>query len=220
MRILTTALIAFMTIVHQARTQGSAAARPPDRPDRAAHYLFYLHGKILEDSGVAAVHSEFGPYEYGAIVRQLIDSGFVVISEIRLRNTDPARYADSVAHQVQRLLAAGVPAGNVAVVGASKGAVIAMLVATHVAASVRYVLLANCNDWILQHYSLHLHGIVLSIFEASDTIGRSCRGVFAQSPNIGKHDELRLNTGLKHGFIFHPLIAWVRPTIAWARGGA
>jgi hypothetical protein len=120
--------------------------------------------------------------------------------------------------QIQRLLDAGVEPGRVTVIGASKGAVIAMLISTRLSAPIRYVLLANCNDFIFKMFPLSLHGHVLSIYEASDTLGQSCGPLFERSAALGKRHELRLETGLRHGFIFRPLDAWVRPAVAWARG--
>ena len=193
----------------------AAAAQVPADP--GSHYLFYLHGRIVEEQGAAAKHPEFGPYEYAAIVQQFKDSGFVVVSEMRRRNTDVSVYADSVARQVRRLLDAGVPASHIAVVGASKGAGIAMLVSTRVTTPVRYVLLANCNEYALKTLAPRLNGDVLSIYEESDSLGRSCRQIFAQSPGLVRSGEIRLQTGLKHGFIYRPLAAWVGPAIGWAK---
>ncbi len=182
-------------------------------------YLFYLHGRIVEDQGPEAVSSEFGPYRYMEIVGVFADSGFTVVSEVRAPNTDPLSYADSIVQQIERLVALGVPPDAITVVGASKGAVIAMLVATQlVAIPIRFVLLASCNDTMRRRFSPRLHGDVLSIYEASDAIGQSCREIFAESPQLRDRRELRLQTGLGHGFIFHPLPEWVGPTVRWARG--
>ena len=51
---------------------------------------------------------------------------FVVISEQRPRNTDVEEYAGKVTGQITALLDAGVPAENITVLGASKGAAIAI----------------------------------------------------------------------------------------------
>ena len=193
------------------------AASAQTRTDPERHYLFYLHGRIVEDQGAAANHAEFGRYEYAAIVRQFKDSGFVVMSEMRRPNTDVSIYADSVAREVRRLISEGVPAGNIVVVGASKGAGIAMLVSTRVTAPVRYVLLANCNEYALKNLAPRLNGDVLSIYEESDSLGRSCTTIFAQSPGLVRSGEIRLQTGLKHGFIYRPLGAWVGPAVGWAK---
>lgn len=192
-----------------------AAHAQAGKPDPAAHYLFYLHGRIVEEQGAAARHPEFGPYQYREIVRAFADSGFVVISEMRRPNTDVSTYADSVARQIRRLIAGGVPETHIAVVGGSKGAGIAMLVSDRVAKSIRYVILAGCNG--IPANPPKLHGDVLSIYEESDSLGRSCGGIFAQSPDLATSGEIRLQTGFKHGFIYRPLAEWVGPAMAWAR---
>lgn len=203
---------------------GQASARggrvllgPPERPDPAARYLVYLHGAIVEELGPEASSEEHGRYEYAAIVERLAGAGFVVIGELRPSGTDPAAFADRVAGQLRALLAAGVAAERITVLGASKGAVIAMLVSSRVEADVRYVLLAGCNERIFAAYPASLHGDVLSIQEASDPIGGSCRPLFDRSPELGARDELLLETGLRHGFLYRPLDAWVLPALAWAR---
>jgi pimeloyl-ACP methyl ester carboxylesterase len=194
-------------------------SRAPERPEVGARYVFYLHGRIVEDQGADAVSPELGRYEYTAIVRQLADSGFSVISEVRARDTDPEVYADSVVRQIRRLLAASTRPQDITVVGASKGSVIAMLISTRLAEPVRLVLLANCNDYVLRRFRLRLHGEVLSIYEASDSLGRSCAPLFERSPGVTRKQEIRLETGLGHGFLYRPLPEWVGPTVSFARTG-
>ena len=69
--------------------QGEPAARVivrvPERPDPASRYLFYLHGRIVEDQGVNAVSPEYGRYRYSTILQRLAGHGFVVVSEARRR---------------------------------------------------------------------------------------------------------------------------------------
>jgi hypothetical protein len=192
--------------------------RVPDHPDSAGKYVFYLHGRIVEDQGPDAVSTEYGRYEYSSIVQKLAGQGFTVVSEARAANTDPASYADAVVQQIRRLIAAGVKPSDVTVIGASKGSMIAMLVSTRLTDPVRYVLMANCNDSIFKAYSLALHGHVLSIYEESDEFGQTCRTLFNRSPQLGERREMRLTTGLRHGFIYRPLDAWLKPAVAWARG--
>ena len=53
---------------------GLAAAileAPPATPDPAATYVFYLHGRIVQQQGRHAVSAEHGPYYYDAIVERL-----------------------------------------------------------------------------------------------------------------------------------------------------
>jgi hypothetical protein len=94
----------------------------PKTIDPSAHYLFYLHGKIIEDQGIPASSPDYGEYQYGAILEKLSEFGFIVISEQRPMNTDPLEYAKRVFNQVDTLLKAGTPAKNMTIVGASKGA--------------------------------------------------------------------------------------------------
>ena len=122
--------------------------------------------------------------------------------------------------QIRHLLASGVLSSNVTVIGASKGSVLAMLISTRLRAAIRYVLLANCNEYVVKTFSLSLHGDVLSIYEDSDELGQTCRPLFDRSPELGKQREVRLATGLRHGFIVRPLEVWLRPAVKWARDGA
>jgi hypothetical protein len=69
---------------------------------------------------------------------------------------------------------------------------------------------------VRRDFDLALHGRVLSIYESSDDVGGTCAPLFAQSPALAQHAELRLETGLRHGFLYRPLPEWVKPAIAWS----
>lgn len=56
-------------------------------------FLFYLHGRIVEEQGAEAVSEQFGPYAYREILQAFSDRGFSVRSEVR-ENTDVHEYAD------------------------------------------------------------------------------------------------------------------------------
>jgi hypothetical protein len=187
------------------------------KPIEPAH-VFYLHGRIIEDQGRRPTHPEFGTYEYDEILRQLGGEGRVVVSEARPKGTDPDAYAAKVAKQIEDLLAKSVPGRRITVIGASKGAVITMLVSTKVRSpEVGYVIMANCNDWVRENHHVDLHGEVLSIYDASDSIGGTCEPIFRQSKQLGKHREIRLDTGLGHGFLYLPMKEWIEPALAWSR---
>ncbi|HVG09629.1 MAG TPA: alpha/beta hydrolase [Thermoanaerobaculia bacterium] len=180
--------------------------------------VFYLHGQIIEDQGRRPKHPDFGTYEYDEILRQLGGEGRVVVSEARPKNTDPDAYAGKVAKQIEDLLAKGVPGQRITVIGASKGAVITMLVSTKVRSpEVGYVIMGNCNDWVLKNFHIDLHGQVLSIYDAGDSFGGTCEPTFLQSKQLGKHREIRLDTGLRHGFLYRPMKEWIEPALAWSR---
>lgn len=187
----------------------------------AEKYLFYLHGKILEDQGANASNPYFGIYKYNDILAAFRKEGFAVISEVRKKNTDVEQYADQVTDQINELLKKGIPANDITVVGASKGAVIAMFVSTLLKnKDVNFVFLAACNDGNFESFpEINFYGNILSIYEKSDDIGESCiRFKNKASTTINHYKEIEINTGLHHGFLFQPLPEWVTPTVKWSNG--
>ncbi|HST20125.1 MAG TPA: hypothetical protein VLR90_03350, partial [Blastocatellia bacterium] len=98
----------------------------PQPIDTSAKYLFYLHGRIIEEEGINAVSQVFGAYEYEQILQTFVDKSFIVISEPRPKGTDVQQYAAKVVGQINILVQAGVPPQKITVVGASKGGSIAV----------------------------------------------------------------------------------------------
>jgi hypothetical protein len=184
--------------------------------------MFYLHGKIIEDQGLPAISPEYGEYRYEDILAALRSYGFVVVSERRPANTDAAEYARRVAAQVRQLLGSGVPAGSISVVGASKGAAIAMIVSHLVNdPGVNYVLLGGCNAPTIDELTrlgVALSGNVLSIYDSVDTSAGSCEDLFSLSAvgALGRYEELVLDVGTGHGILYEPLPEWIVPTVRWA----
>lgn len=180
--------------------------------------VYYLHGKIVEDLGPRGVSPRYGAYDYPGIIAALREAGVQIVSEVRAKDTDPDAYADRIVADIRRKIAGGVPPSHITVVGASKGSVIASLVSTRLKLpGVRYVLLANCNQWLVREMKPKLTGKILSIYEASDEIGGTCKSVAEQSPDISEFKEIRLETGLGHGMLYRPLKEWVGPAVAWAK---
>ncbi len=195
---------------HGAR-QGVWLRDVPAKPDAKAKYLFYLHGRIVEEQGTHAVSPEFGAYEYEKIVQTFVEEGFVVISEPRPRGTDVREYAGKVAKEVNALLAAGVPPQHVTVVGASKGGGIAAATSTLLRnRDVNFVLIAACGD-------KSMHGRILSIWDYKDATGAAtCERHFGGVPGIKEHKEVELKLGLGHGLLYRPLPQWVDLVVDWA----
>jgi hypothetical protein len=113
----------------------------PAKIDPGARYLFHMHGWVVEEYGPAgAVRTG---YWWRWTVEAFADRGFVVISEAR-PHTDVQAYALTVARQVARLRAAGVPSDHITVTGMSKGGVITVLTTAAIAdPNVRFVVLAG-----------------------------------------------------------------------------
>jgi hypothetical protein len=196
----------------------------PESIDPAKRFIFYLHGKIIEDQGIPAISPEFGEYEYQAILETLSQHGFVVISEQRPNNTDGIAYARKITEQVNRLLNAGVPAKNITVVGASKGAGITIYVSNYVKnKEVNYVIMGICHPdevEILIQAKISLSGNVLSIYDSVDNYAGSCQKLFSfsEGKGLGRFEEIVLHVGTGHGVLYQPLDEWVLPTVRWAEG--
>ena len=200
-----------------AEVRGVVLTELPMPIPASGRYLFYLHGKIIEDEGTRPTSPRFGVYEYEKILEGLAAPGFTVISEARAKGTVPRVYAAKVAQQVRTLLTAGVAPDRVTVVGFSKGGVIAMLVSSELQVQrIRYVFMASCGPWIASAPDLHVSGHVLAIHEASDELAGSCAAAFAQAGKLGLHREIELHLGGGHGAFFRPHAAWLDPVLAWA----
>lgn len=195
----------------------------PKLIDKESKYLFYLHGKIIEDQGIPAVDPKYGEYEYGAILDKFSDKGFIVISEQRSKNTDSLLYAQRIAEQVTELLEANVPPKNITIVGASKGAGIAILTSNILKnKEINFVIMAICAPATvegLKNDQVVLYGNVLSIFDSKDELAGSCEGLFSFSKDKGlnRWDEIVLDVGTGHGILYKPLEEWIDPVIQWAK---
>ena len=194
----------------------------PETIDPAARYLFYLHGKIIEEQGLPAVSAEYGEYQYIEILETFSGRGFTVISEVRPRDTDSFAYAEQVIAKINDLLAANVPAEHITVVGASKGAGIALLVSHYLAnMDVNYVILSICTPEVVRDLidqRNNLYGRVLSIYDNSDEYAGSCRDLldYSRDKGLTADQEIELHTGLRHGILYQPLDEWVLPSVEWA----
>ncbi len=198
--------------------QGSVLKDLPESVDLKARYLFYLHGRIIEEQGLRPTSPQYGVYEYEAILEAFKNAGFTVISEPRPKNTDVEQYARKVVQQINTLLKANVQPYHIAVIGASKGSVIAMLVSTYLQnLDVNFVLLANCNDTVLNQYNVDLWGNVLSIYDVKDEFGQTCQKFFDKAQGLNKRNELEVKLGIGHALLYRPLKEWTEPAINWAK---
>jgi hypothetical protein len=191
----------------------------PDRIDPDARYVFYLHGRIVETRGRRPTHPEYGVYEYDRILEVLAADGVAVISEERSADADIVTYSRKVTAQIERLVTAGAAADRITVVGFSKGGIIAIAVSSLVAnEQIRYVLLGACSRFVFDDTEFRLTGRVLSIYEGSDSVGVSCEPLFKRSPAAAVLEEIRIDTGYRHGAFYEPRADWLVPTRRWIGG--
>jgi len=195
---------------------GRILDRVPDAPDPGARYLIYLHGRIVEEQGRRPTHPTYGVYEYDKILQALAGRGAVVISEQRPAQTDVDKFAARVVDQVRRLVAAGVPPEHVTVAGFSKGGGIAIRASAFLKdPRVNFVFLAACGDGGFEGADVVVQGRILSIFEANDEIGRSCRNLFAKPGVNGERSEVEVHVGDHHGTFFRVHEEWLDPLLRW-----
>lgn len=183
-------------------------------------YIFYLHGRIIEEQGINAVDTVhgYGAYLYEDILDAFQKSGFKVFSDVRNIHIKPFEYVNKVVNQIDSLIKIGIKPNQITVVGASKGAVLSMFISSSLKnKDVNFVFMAGCNNDIYQQFpDIKFYGNILSIYEKSDDM-QSC-GKFQKrsTQTISNYKEIELNTGLRHGFLYKPLKEWVEPVIGWA----
>ena len=179
-------------------------------------HIFYLHGMIIEVQGIDAVSPQFGPYEYTTIVDSLKATGAEVHAEVRTEKTDFNEFGKKISKEIDDLIAKGVSPSDITVIGASKGGMIAMYISDMNINKVNYVLLGSSSDYSRKNFDLNLHGNILGIYEKSDTVaGNSYQYWIDKSTNATSFEQLQINTGLGHGFLYTPNNAWMNPAKEW-----
>jgi hypothetical protein len=215
--------IAALSIVLFFSTSGINAqlisATIPKKFDTADKFLFYLHGGVVTVLGDNAINQsvpEWGPYEYSKILDSLKMRGFNVISEIRKEGVDDSVYANKIVKQLDTLQQRKVRLKNITLVGASAGSNIVLLVSSKMKnPNLKCVVMGGCwPDTYKQYLPLKLYGKFLSIIESTDPHG-TCFKIFEDRKTIKKYNEIKLNTGLSHGFICKGHKEWVDPVVQW-----
>ena len=197
----------------------AASADDKDKP-----HLLYLHGRIVqEQQDRRPKHAQFGYYELDQIIDTFQKRGFVVSSELRPKGQTIAAAAGQVIDEVHGLIASGVPARRITVLGASMGSTIALVASLKLRnAELNFAVLGTClalNVPLL--VAEHGHGPIghlLAIREKSDESVEPCP---AWTDDLSTRKrlvvrEIVLDTGLRHGFLYRPLPEWVDPVVEWS----
>ncbi len=181
-------------------------------------YVFYLHGAIVQQQGANAISDRFGAYEYANIVQAFADKGYQVISEVRPKDAEIARYAVKISNEISHLISAGVPTNSITVVGASMGGYITLEVAYKLKnPDLNFAVLGLCSDHAFEYFSnrsSELCGNFFSIYEKSDG-PKSCSKLLDHLSCGKSFKELALNMGNGHGFLYKPYSEWVGPLLEW-----
>lgn len=190
----------------------------PKKIDKASRYIFYLHGRIIEEQGLNAVHPTFGEYRYLDILDSLKTHNFYVVSEARPKNTDEILFAEKVVTQIDTLIKAGVAPNKIFVFGASKGGYITLWISSKASnKNLNFIVMGACSDETSNKLSGHkICGNFLSIFEASDNFAESCVSLLKNQKCVSGFQEIRLTLNNKYGFLYKPYSEWMTPLINWA----
>lgn len=177
-------------------------------------YLFFFHNYYVETKGPD------GECKYYDLLKAFSGKGFTVISEIRPKDASVVEYAAKAAIKIRNMLSDGVPPENITVAGHSKGAVIALQVASLVEKpKVNYVIMAGCGIKGLEKaypdYS-QMQGNLLSVFATSDKVAGSCIPAFSRAKNVTRK-EIPLDSAAGHQLFFKPADLWLDPVVAWLR---
>ncbi len=192
----------------------------PAQIERHAHYLFYFHGGVVTVAGDNAINSaqpDWGPYQYSAILDSLRKRGFIVVGEIRKEGVPDSVYVSKLADDIDRLFDEEVQPEHILIVGASAGNNIVLHAASKLRnASLKFVITGGCwPDTHKEYTALPLYGHFLSIIESSDPHG-TCSAIFKRR-SLGSFREIKLRTGLSHGFLYRGLSDWIDPMARWYR---
>lgn len=193
---------------------GSVGSVLPSNPDKAAKYIFYLHGSVEESEGSTE--------KYETAIDAIAGGSVTVISEVR-GDTDPNVYALKLKEQVQNLISKGVPPENITISGFSKGSIIALAAAGVINnPKINYVLLAGCSQYLNDKYGVNpkkAAGRILSIYDSGDEKFESCDGIIEVSDQL-KFEEIDLDSGKGHKVFRIPkekfIEQWRDPLIDWA----
>jgi predicted esterase len=181
-------------------------------------HIYYLHGKINEEQGRNAVSEKFGKFELDEILKQLNVNNSVIHCEIRTKDTDVKIYATKISREIDSLINSGIPPRNITIVGASKGAIIAMNISNTNKHNINYVFLAGNNDYQEKNNDWKFHGQILCIYDLSDDIAGKNYNYWKEKPNYSTiFEQLEIKTNLGHGFLYKPLKEWINPTKEWIK---
>lgn len=182
-------------------------------------YLFFLHNRFLEDHGLEEEDPRYGKTEYLEIITAFKEAGLVVISEKRYGNVNGRAYAEKVVQQIDSLLQKGVAPKQITVVGTSKGGYIAQYVSTLAKnPDLNFVFIGSFVESDIENIpQINFCGNILTIYEETDPFGVSAlKRKETSALKVTRFKEVKLNTGLGHGFLYKALDEWIAPTVKWA----
>lgn len=208
-------LFLFLNLLASTSISADITMELPDNIDTPPKYLFFLHNYYVETKGPD------GDCKYYDILKAFTDQNLAVVSEVRSGKIVPCTYAEKVVGQIKTLIKSGVPPEKIVIAGHSKGAVIALCVATQLAnPKINYVIMAGCEIAGIQKYKMYpdfknAKGRILSIYADTDNVAGSCEKAFSESADGMVYNEILLKSAAGHRLFFKPEDTWTTPTMQW-----
>ncbi|WDE14578.1 alpha/beta hydrolase [Thalassomonas haliotis] len=190
----------------------------PEKIRPGEKYVFYSHGFIVEGTNPRPENKRWGVYEFPAIKRALTAPNYNLIAYHRPAKTNPVAFAEKMADDIRTLLARGVKAQDIYLMGFSRGGAISILTSNVLKQDkINLVILAGCSKYMKNNSQYRMYGKVYSIYETSDGVG-SCQFVVDRSPRVQAFEEIAISTGKEHGAFYRPIPQWLVPVKKWLNG--
>lgn len=227
MRYIIYVIISVITITSSSIASDMIISTVPEKPDTNAKYLFYMHGKDIDEGRWGAKKY------YQKNVKALSKLGFIVITEARPKGaikkwpSDHEKYAKKVVNDVNKLLEAGVPARNIIVSGFSRGGTLTVITSIFINNSdIGFIIMAGCVaedgqykkglPFMREQYLPYLKGRFLSLRDSGDEDFGSCFDYFSRASVQLDYKEITLSTGKGHNTFGSPMDEWLEPIAEWA----
>ena len=186
--------------------------------NKSTKYVYFFHNQFLEGKTPEDIHDQYGKVEYEEILEYLEGENRKVISEIRPADVDFDAYVKKKSDEIKTLIEEGVNPSDITLIGTSKGGYITQSISSGLRnKQINYVIVGAFNT--MDNQSFQWHGNFLNIYDVSDSYGVSAQGkADASGEQIGHFKEVRLNTGMDHGFLFKAMPLWLEPAKQWSEG--
>ena len=214
-RFILSTLVMVFSFISLPSFAGQLLTEFPEKIDPKAKYVFYSHGFIVEGTNPTPKHPKFGIYQFPDIKEALAASDFNLIAYHRPAKTNPQQFAIKLADDVRKLIAGGVDASQITLLGFSRGGAITAFASSNLSMEkLNTIMMASCGGWIKNRPEVKLAGNVLSIYETSDSFG-TCKTLIDRSEKVKSFKEIAITTGKQHGAFFTPRKEWLEPVLEW-----
>lgn len=199
--------IALSILLTTSPASADVAENLPNKIDSSKSWVFYAHG--------SAVYLKNKTAGWKKKSNALSNAGYHVITEERFDLDEETTYAEKVVTQVNTLLARGVPAVKIYIGGYSRGAIIALDVATRLKnPELNFFLIAGCKQDSELDDGVQGRFLSLAASEDEKDYG-SCAQFLTDKPGVKLTERIYANKG--HKYFTGMNSAWFSPLRSWMK---